>query len=395
LRILLLHNHYRQAGGEDVAMTREQALLATYGHHVRSYTVSNDSVRSWREAIATACFVPYSPGARKRVSIEIERFRPDIVHVHNFFPLLSPSIYDSCRAAGVPVVQSLHNYRLVCANAMLFRDGHVCEDCLGKAVALPGVIHGCYRGRAASAPVAAMIMLHRLLGTWCHKVNMYIAPTEFCRGKFIQAGIRPEKIAVKPNFVHPDPGPGDGSGEYALFVGRLTREKGLLTLLRAWQSLHGQIQLKVVGDGPLAPQVCAAARRMSGVDWVGPQSTERVLELMKAARVLIVPSLWYEICPIVIAEAYAVGLPVIAANIGTLRSLVDHGRTGLLFNPDDSADLAEKATWFWMNPHVVEMRQAARREFERTFTPARNYEILLAIYGQAIRSLERGSAHRE
>jgi glycosyltransferase involved in cell wall biosynthesis len=385
LRILLLHNRYQQPGGEDTVVAREQHLLASRGHDIFLHAVSNDTITTMAGRLRAAWQAPYSSSARRHVAHTVQTFRPDVVHVHNFFPLLSPSIYDACRAARVPVVQTLHNYRLLCVNALLLRAGRVCEDCLGKAAPWPGVLHACYRGsRVASGAVAAMLTLHRGLRTWTEKVDVYIALTDFCREKFIQGGLPAEKIVIKPNFVHPDPGVRDGQGSYALFVGRLSPEKGVHTLLRAWEHLGKLIPLKIVGAGPLATEVEATTRRTPGVEWLGQQSPERVLNVMKGARFLVFPSVYYESFPMVIAEAYATGLPIVASNLGSMASLVVSGRTGLLFERDDAGDLAAKASWLWSHHREREvMGRGARLEYEREYAAERNYQMLMDIYALA------------
>lgn len=384
MRILVLHNHYQHAGGEDVVVASESSLLATYGHDVKVYSVSNATLQAVRARATAAWRAPYSSASRRQVAGEIHRFGPDVVHVHNFFPLLTPSIYDACRAARVPVVQSLHNYRLLCLNAEFFREGHACEECLDKIVPWPGVLHRCYRrSRGASAAVAAMLTMNRLRRTWIDKVDLYIALTEFARNKFVQGGLPAEKIVIKPNFARTDPGPGAGGGGYALFVGRLVAEKGLATLLAAFEHLNGQISLKIVGDGPLADFVAAASRKIAGVEWLGTCSNERVLALMKDAWVLLFPSLYYENFPIVIAEACAAGLPIIASDVGSMSGLIDHGRIGLHVRPNDPADLAAKLTWLCTHPQDrTRMSRNARIEFEQKYTAKRNYEALMEIYAR-------------
>lgn len=385
MRILLLHNRYLHAGGEDVAVTNESDLLASYGHEVHLFAVSNETVRTTWDTVTTALRAPYSAASRRLVTAEILGFRPEVVHVHNFFPLLTPSVYDACRAARVPVVQTLHNYRLLCLNAEFFRRGHTCEACLGRVVPWPGVAHGCYRqSRGASAAVAAMVTLHRLRRTWSDKVDVYVVLSEFARDKFTQGGLPARKVVVKPNFVRSDPGPGTGQGRYALFVGRLVVGKGVRTLLRACEALQGQVTLKIVGDGPLADEVAAVSRRVTGVEWLGPRPHEQVLALMKDAWVLVFPSLYYENFPIVIAEAYAAGLPIIASNVGSVSLLVEHGRTGLHVRPDDPSDLAAKLLWLWARREErTRLGRNARSEFERKYTAARNYEVLREIYARA------------
>jgi glycosyltransferase involved in cell wall biosynthesis len=381
MRVLLLHNHYQQPGGEDEVFAAEGALLEACGHRVLRHVLHNDSVAEMRRP-ALAKATVWNSVVYREIRALIRRDRPQVAHFHNTFPLISPAAYYAARAEGVPVVQTLHNYRLLCPNALFFRDGGVCEDCLGKMVPWPGVAHACYRAsRSSSAVVAAMLTAHRTLGTWKAAVDSYITLTEFARQKFIQGGLPAEKIIVKPNFVHPDPGSGQGRGRYFLFVGRLSQEKGVDTMLAAWKRLGEKVPLKIVGDGELAPEVAEAAERLNEVEWMGRQPKERVLALMKDARALIFPSVWYEGFPMVIAEAYAVGLPVIASNLGSMSSLIDHGHTGLHLHPSDPDDLAAQVEWVSMHPaELRRMREEARREFEAKYTAERNYKYLMDIY---------------
>lgn len=360
----------------------EKDLLEANGNSVALLEVHNDAISTSFSQAMTAFSAIYSPSSKHRILKEIRNFRPDIVHVHNFFPLLSPAVYDACGEAGVPVVQTLHNYRLFCANSFFYRQGKVCEDCMGQIFPWPGVVHACYReSRVGSAVVGAMQTVHRIRGTWRDRVDRYIALTEFARHKFIEGGLPADKISLKPNFLNPDPGMGSASGDYALFVGRLSPEKGLDTLLAAWETLGQQMLLKIVGDGPLASQVQRAANRLPGVEWMGRQPKDRVLGLMKAAEILIFPSLWYEGFPLVIVEAYAVGLPVVASNLGSMSSLVDPHRTGLHFRPGDPHDLIDRVQWTRSHPQQLEpMRQEARAEFESKYTAAHNYQQLMEIY---------------
>jgi glycosyltransferase involved in cell wall biosynthesis len=226
-----------------------------------------------------------------------------------------------------------------------------------------------------------MQSVHWATGTWVKAVDAYVALTGFARRKFIEGGLPPAKIMVKPNFVDPDPGAGGGDGGYFLFVGRLSREKGVETLLAAWEQLRGRTPIKIVGDGPLAPEVAAAARRIPELEWVGRQPRDRVLAMMKNAKALIFPSVWYEGFPMVMVEAYAVGLPVIATDLGSMSSLVDHGRTGLRFRPSDPQELANQAKWALAHPtELGQMREEARSEFEGNYTAERNYRLLTKIY---------------
>ena len=383
MRILSVHSRYQIRGGEDECRDAEVSLLREMGHLVEVYEENNERVAklgSLRTAIRTV----WSEEAHQTVRRRLTQQAYNVVHVQNFFPLISPSVYYAAKAEGVPVVQTLHNYRLLCPNALFFRDGHLCEDCLGKFVTSPGVLHACYRGsRAATGAVTAMLTAHRTMQTWTEMVDVYIALTEFARQKFIEGGLPAEKIIVKPNFVHPDPGSGEGRGGYALFVGRLSPEKGVRTLLSAWKLLRGKVPLKIVGDGPLAAWVAEAAQQMPGVDWLGRMPVAEVYDLMGEAAFLIFPSEWYETFGRVAIEAFAKGTPVIASNIGAIAELVDSGRVGLQFRPGDPEDLAAKVEWLLEHPvELAQMRREARTEFEAKYTAEKNYQQLMEIYTQ-------------
>lgn len=389
MRVLLLHNRYQFAGGEDVVVQEEKALLETNEHDVTLLEVNNDDITGLVKKAAVAANTIYSHAAKKRVKVAIANFHPDIVHVHNFFPRLSPAVYDACQEAGVPVVQTLHNYRLLCPNSYFFRNSRVCEDCLGKFIPWPGVAHGCYRGsRVGTAMVAAMLTVHRARRTWTERVNAYIALTEFARQKFIQGGLPAQKIIVKPNFVYPDPGIGEGRGGYALFVGRLSPEKGLDTLLNAWERLGKRVPLKIVGDGPLATKVQAAAAKLPGVEYLGRKPVQEVHALMGDAAFLIFPSQWYETFGRVAVEAFARGTPAIASHIGAVAEVVTHGNTGFLFHPGDPQDLATQVEYALSHPsELAQMRRHTRSEFEAKYTAAQNYQKLMEIYAFACNAL--------
>ncbi|MDJ0737520.1 MAG: glycosyltransferase [Nostocaceae cyanobacterium] len=381
MRILSIHNNYLIRGGEDESRESEERLLREMGHQVDVYQENNDRVAAIG-AVGMATRTVWSTEAYQIVTQKLQDSKCDLIHVQNFFPLISPSVYYAAKSQGVPVVQTLRNYRLLCPNGLFFRDGHVCEDCMGKFVPYPGVVHGCYReSRVASGAVATMLTVHHTMGTWKQMVDVYIALTEFARQKFIQGGLPADKIVVKPNFVHPDPGVGEGSGGYALYVGRLSVEKGLDTLLAAWEQLDTNMPLKIVGDGPLASQVAATTQRLANVEWLGRQPMPQVHALMGEAKLLIFPSKWYETFGRVAVEAFAKGTPVIAANIGAIAELVDHGRTGLHFHPGDPADLAAKVEWALEHPQELsEMRHVVRAEYEGKYTAKENYHRLMEIY---------------
>lgn len=385
MRVLLVHNYYQQAGGEDQAFAAELSMLNTHGEQVFRYTVSNDHIEGMNSLIL-AWSTLWNKAIARELRKLIQKAKPDIIHFHNTFPIISPAAYYAAKAENIPVVQTLHNYRLLCPNALLFRNGHICEDCIGKFVPWPGALYACYRkNRSATSVTAVMSSLHRILGTYRRKVDIYIALTDFARQKFIQGGIPPGKIVVKPNFIVPDPGIGDGQGGFAIFAARLTPEKGIDTLLSAWEKIGHKIPLKIIGDGPLASKVSEASRRIFGVEWLSQKSRQFVLNLMKGAVVLIFPSVSYETFGLTIPEAYSVGLPVIASNLGGMSSMIDHKRTGLHFCPGDPDDLAAKVNWIISHPaEISRMRREARTEYEENYTKERNYERLMDIYQRAI-----------
>jgi glycosyltransferase involved in cell wall biosynthesis len=380
VRIVAAHNYYLQPGGEDEVFLSEAHLLENRGHTVFRHSVGNHRVLEMsRAAVAAAAL--WSRRAGRGIGSLIERERPAVVHFHNTFPLLSPSCYEAAKKRNARVVQTLHNYRLLCPNARLERGGRPCESCLGRALAWPGILHGCYRGsRAATAALATATALHRAAGTWANAVDVYIALTGFARARFVAGGLPPGKIAVKPNFVWPDPGAGPGTGGYALFAGRLSAEKGLETAGGAWNRLGPGVPLKIAGQGPLE----AVLGGIAGVELLGRRPRPEVLGLMRQAAFLIFPSLWYEGLPMTILEAFACGLPVIASRLGAMAEVIEDGRTGLLFNPGDAGDLAAKVEWAGEHPvALARMRREARAEFEAKYTAARNYEMLMEIYGRA------------
>ncbi|MDV6375677.1 glycosyltransferase family 4 protein [Deinococcus arenicola] len=385
MKVLVVHNFYQQAGGEDSVFRAEVALLEGYGHDVRTFTVSNDMIAQTPRLQAAAQTLHNRQMARE-ITRQVRGHGSQIVHFHNTFPILSPAVYAGARAGGAAVVQTLHNYRLMCANGLFFRDGHVCEDCLGQ-LPLPAVRHRCYRdSAAASAVVAAMQVTHRAAGTYRNGVDAYIALTEFARDKFIAGGLPAGRIAVKPNFLAGGPGPGTGEGGYALYVGRLSPEKGVDTLLRAWAHLGDTLPLKIVGDGPLAPQVTQAAATLPGVTWLGQQDRAGVLELMQNAAFLVLPSEWYEGFPMTLIEAWGVGLPVLGSHLGALGALIEPGQTGMLFRAGNADDLAAQVRW--LRGHPEERKQMGTGAFQLSqtlYSPERNHEQLMEIYAAALK----------
>lgn len=391
MRILLVHNEYVNKGGEDVVLANEAELLKSHGHEVVLATVSNRNIEGRLAQLRTALSMASSPWGAKWMRERLAETKPDVVHVHNFFPLLSPAIYSVCNERDVPVVQTLHNYRTLCANGMLLREDRPCELCVtGSPV--HGVRYGCYRGSAvASAPLAYMIARHRAARTWQRRVDRFIALTEFARSRFLAGGFPPEKVVAKPNFVA-DPGapamPAE-AGEAVLFVGRLAPEKGIATMMRAWESL--EVPLVVAGDGTARPLVEAPASPY--VKAIGWKSGAEVAAEMGRARFLVMPSEWYEGFPMTLVEAFSLGRPVLVSRLGSMAEVVEDGVTGLHVNPGDPADWAAKVRWAWDHPEAVaEMGRNARAVYEARYTAERNYALLMDIYAAASRERKAAAA---
>lgn len=391
-KVLMAHNHYLEPGGEDESFEAEKSLLLKNAHEVCLYIRSNQEIKTyaWNQKLSLPLRTISARDSRRDLQALIASEKPLIAHFNNTFPLISPGAYDICQKMGVPVVQNLRNYRLVCPNALFFRDHHVCEDCLAWTVPVPAIVHACYRNsRVQSAVVVGMLSYHRLQGTWRSKVNVFVALTEFSRSKYIAGGIPAEKIIVKPNFVS-DRGVATGTGEYALFIGRLDEGKGVFNLIEAWHDMH-TIPLKIVGDGPAYARLSEIIREddLGNVELLGRVSSSEIAELIKGARFVVFPSLWYEAFPRVFLEAFAAARTVVASRMGASPEIVADGRTGLLFEAGNSHDLAEKVSRLWSNPSLcMDLGNAARREYELKYTPEIAYRLMMNIYDAALLSLK-------
>ena len=391
--VLVIHNRYLHPGGEDAVVSAEVDLLRCNGHRVLQYARHNREIArvgAVRKALLglTASWNHESYSELRRL---IRQEKPAIAHCHNLLPLLSPAVCDACAAEGVPVVQTVHNYRLVCPGGNLFRNGSVCEECrhrgFGKAV-----LHGCYRGsRSQTAAVALMLGAHRALGMWCAKVHSYIAPSEFCRGILIKSGFPADKIVIKPHFVSDVPRPRDGLGRYAIFIGRLSAEKGILELLQLWRDLSG-IPLLVVGSGPLEQRArrLVSEARADHITFAGQLSRGKTLELLRNARFLVAPSRCYETFGMAVLEAAACGVPAIVPRIGALAELVAHSRTGFLVDTNDPEQLLWAIRRAWRHPlETEELGRAARAQCLERYSAKANYRKLIAIYDAVLSTTGR------
>jgi glycosyltransferase involved in cell wall biosynthesis len=394
MRILLVHEYYRQRGGEDVAFETDGALLEAAGHEVARLTFHNTEIadkRSPVDALKLFATTVWSREAAAKVDRAITQHRPDVAHFHNVFPLGSPAAFNAAAKRGVPVLATLHNYRLICPNASLYRDSRVCEDCVRKPLALPGLLHACYRdSHSQSAAVVAMLAFHKLRRTWSRDVTTFIAPSEFLRRKVIEGGLPAGKVRVRPNAVAAPPKSPPGEARGFLYVGRLTQNKGVPTLLRAWQQEGTLPPLRIVGTGELEEMARDAALTTDTIEYSGPLPHDEVFRAMSRARALLFPSTWYENQPLTILEAFASGVPVIASRLGALPELVRDGETGLLFAPGDAADLAAKVRWATENAAAMRgMGEKALKLYRAEYSPEASIEKLVSLYEEARRIAAR------
>jgi glycosyltransferase involved in cell wall biosynthesis len=387
MKVLYIHNLYQKTGGEDLWFDSEPNLLKSYGQSRVVYQRDNRELEHYSIWQKASLFwqASWSERSFQDVAEIIRLERPDLAHVYNTQALVTPSVYYACQQADVPVVQTLPNYRLLCPAGSLSRNERICEECVDHSL-WRAVRHRCYRDSAIqSASAAWMIYSHGRRGTWAKAVDAYLVATEFMRRK-LSSRLPTDKIFVKPIWHEPDPGLRQRSDGFALFIGRLTAEKGVRTLLKAWSVLTGP-PLRIVGDGPLRQEVEAVVEsRTDGlIKALGFRPHNQVIEELKRAAFLVLPSEWYEALPHVILEAYACGVPIIASRIGTLAEVIHDRRTGLLYKPGDQTDLASKVSWLMRHPEEgAKMGLAGRAEYEAKYTGHRNYQLLMEIYAKVL-----------
>lgn len=395
MNIAQIHNRYRQPGGEDIVAERESALLQHYGHHVAQFIDSNNNIRlsSPVDRLLTAAGTIWNNSAYRRTLIDLRRGTWDIVHVHNTFPLLSPSVIWAAHQSGLPVVMTVHNYRISCANGLLLRDNAPCTKCLGRSP-MWGVRFGCYHGSPIQTiPVAGMILAHRLLGTYKSLVQRFVAPTGFSQEVLVRSGIPRDRIAIVPHFVEDSGSPyplhedQTARGRTIAYVGRISDEKGVDLLLSAWRDVYAEgARLLIVGDGPRKQELSAQTSSWNSVEWAGWKNQAQVRASLLESRFLVVPSRAYETFGLGVIEAFSVGTPVIAPDHGGFRDLVSNGVNGYRIPPNHVHSLRDAisgALDISENQWRV-LSEGARGDYERQFSPSAHYRALLDVYEAAI-----------
>jgi len=390
MRILLIHNQYKQSGGEDVVFKSESDLLLKHGHQVDNLVYDNSIIETIYDKLMSGLKLIYNPDTAHDLFVKIRDFKPDIIHVHNILPLVSPSIFYVARKWNIPLVLTLHNYRLICPSATLFFKGKIYEKSIHSILPFDAIWKGVYRNSSIqTAAVALMTAVHNIIGTWKNQVDCFITLTEFARKKIINStlSIPENKLVVKPNFAE-DCGYGsDHREDYFLFVGRLTEEKGIRTLLNAAKT--NNFKLMIIGDGPLKELVEAAVKETPSITYLGFQPRDNVINYLKKCKALIFPSIWYEGFPVIMVEALSTGTPIIASDLGSMSEIIEHGVNGLHFKPGDEQNLISR---------IIQMKDSdelssrlcdnARLSYKRLYTPDRNYSKLVGIYENVLQRRE-------
>lgn len=384
MKILVIHNEYLQRGGEDTVFAQEKTLLASHGHEVESLLFSNAVIATTWDKVIYSLKCLYNFGAYQAVKKKIIAFQPDVIHVHNFFYVASPAIFYAASNMKVPVVMTLHNYRLICPSAFLFHNGEIYRDSIHKVFPLEAVRKKVWNNSfLLTASIVLCTGIHKLLGTFRRHVDGFIVFTEFSRNLFLDSSLQlpKESFFIKPNFSEDKGITAAERGDYFLFAGRLSEEKGLDILLRACE--QGSFNLKILGDGPLRAKVEAYASRYPTIEYLGKRPQEEVTGFMQKAEALIFPSIWYEGMPMVILEAFSCGTPVIASRLGNPQSMIEEGKNGLFFEPKDAEGLVEIVRKVNTDPRLQKsLSLGARASYDQQYTSQQNYEMLMDIYSE-------------
>ena len=387
MKILLIHNKYFHRGGEDLVYESERDILIRNGHEVESMVFTNEQISSLWTKLTVALGAVYNRKSHRLLLEKIKSFGPDVIHVHNFFHIASPSIFFAAYSSGVPVVMTLHNFRLICPSATLFFEGDIYEKSVDKIFPMDAVLKGVYRNsRVETLLVVLVTGIHKLLGTWRGKVNQYIALTDFSRRKILGSSLKitENQIVVKPNFVEDYGANLLLRSEHFLYVGRLSEEKGIKMLLES-ASKQSEITYKIIGDGPLRAYVEDFAATHTNVEYLGFRDKEYIISELKQAKALVFPSQWYEGFPMTILEAFSCGTPVIASDLGGPGEVITHGTNGLLFDYHSSDALLLAIDRLRKKGALYQqLSRNARRSYEELYTPESNYHQLMKIYTKAI-----------
>ncbi|WP_420580233.1 glycosyltransferase family 4 protein [Reichenbachiella sp.] len=385
-KILAVHNKYLIPGGEDTSFKIEVELLRSNGHEVVEYLEDNSKVHElgmFRTAFKTI----WSFETYRKIQGLCKKHCIDVVCTQNFFPLISPSIYYAASSLKIPIVQYIRNYRLTCVNGLLYRNGKSCNRCVGKTLPYYGVLFGCYRNsRLASIVVASMIGFHRIIGTWTKKVTAYIALTEFAKQKLISSRIPKNKIFVKPNFIGESPRLSLAPSKTALYVGRISSEKGIQCMINAWNKVDTEYQLRIIGDGPLLEHFKKSTSNKT-IHFEGRKPSDEITEIMKSCAFLIFPSECYEGMPRTIIEAFSVRLPVISSNIGAMSTMITDFKNGLHFEVGNVEDLSNKIREIIHDDALRnKIGENGHKDFRKKYTEHENYKMLYSILSSVIQS---------
>jgi len=388
MKILMVHNYLRPPSGENTVFEQERQLLESKGHEVVAYTRENSEIKTMRffEKAMLPLRAFWSVADHREISRIVRTEKPDVAHFHNIFPLVSPAAYRACKGAGVPVVQTLHHFRIVCPGALLFREGRVCEDCSGMHF-LPGIRHGCYRNSfLQTAGMAAVVHFHRLIRTWQDCVDLYVALSDFALDTYRRLGLPSKSFYVKANFLQDPVEPVYDDEGYGVYIGRVGEEKGIPALLDALRECP-EIPFKMMGDGPLVDYLVGRLKDsgLQNVQYLGVKRHDECMEYLTKARFLVLPSQCFEGSPMVLLEAMSAGKPVVVSRIGVLPAMVRDGSNGHVFSPGASKELAERMKRLHADPEGArEMGKKGRDLFEEKYTREVNYSMLMEAYRKAI-----------
>jgi glycosyltransferase involved in cell wall biosynthesis len=395
VKIFLVHNFYGSTApsGENTAFVSEASLLRNRGHSIVEFTRNSDELlhQGLYGTVRGALGTVWNPLSLRKLKSALREIKPEIVHVHNTFPILSPSVLYATSDLDIPTVMTLHNYRIGCSAATALRKDEPCTLCLDKKSVLPALRYGCYRdSRIATLPVSLMIALHRAKNTWKKNIDAFITLTEFQREKMIQFGIPEASLFVKPQFLEnpPEPLPWQRRESKAVFIGRLYPAKGIHILIDSWKKWgKSAAPLEIIGDGPMRNELMNAAGKSeaaSSISFLGNLSHAEAMRRLSSAKLLILPSLCFEGFPMVVQEAYAYGVPIAASNIGSLPYLIPENRSGTLFVPGNAESLLASVQPLLADDKQLRLLGAqAKQEFDSKYTAGKNYDILMSIYASA------------